>query len=220
MPRIAYLGPEGTFTEAALLRIAENGMVPVAAHPTSSRPYPRTAPARRWPPCGPAMPTTRACRSRTRSRGRCCRRWTASRPAPELQVFAELTLDVAFTIVVRSGTTAADVRIVAAFPVAQRAGAQLAGRQPAERSVDTGQLQRRGGQRCRRRPRRRRREHRAGGAAVRADRTGIRRRRRAQRQDPLRAGRPARAAAAEHRRGPHVGGVATRQRPRCAGRRR
>src|SRR3954471_19484323 len=37
---------------------------------------------------------------------------------PELQVFAELTLDVAFTIVVRSGTTAADVGSVAAFPVA------------------------------------------------------------------------------------------------------
>src|SRR4051795_1441325 len=36
----------------------------------------------------------------------------------ELQVFAELTLDVAFTIVVRSGTTAADVGSVAAFPVA------------------------------------------------------------------------------------------------------
>ena len=36
----------------------------------------------------------------------------------ELQVFAELTLDVAFTIVVRSGTSAADVGTVAAFPVA------------------------------------------------------------------------------------------------------
>src|SRR3954462_2912830 len=36
----------------------------------------------------------------------------------ELQVFAELTLDVAFTIVVRSGTIAADVGSVAAFPVA------------------------------------------------------------------------------------------------------
>ncbi len=35
-----------------------------------------------------------------------------------LQIFAELTLDVAFTIVVRPGTPAADVRTVAAFPVA------------------------------------------------------------------------------------------------------
>jgi prephenate dehydratase len=40
----------------------------------------------------------------------------------ELQIFAELTLDVAFTIVVRSGATAADVETVAAFPVA---GAQV-----------------------------------------------------------------------------------------------
>ena len=28
MPRIAYLGPEGTFTEAALIRMASSGMVP------------------------------------------------------------------------------------------------------------------------------------------------------------------------------------------------
>ena len=41
---------------------------------------------------------------------------------PQLQIFAELTLDVAFTIVVRPGTGAADVRTVAAFPVA---GAQV-----------------------------------------------------------------------------------------------
>ena len=41
---------------------------------------------------------------------------------PELQIFAELTLEVAFTIVVRPGTSAADVQTVAAFPVA---GAQV-----------------------------------------------------------------------------------------------
>ncbi len=35
-----------------------------------------------------------------------------------LQMFAELTLDVAFSIAVRPGRTAADVRTVAAFPVA------------------------------------------------------------------------------------------------------
>jgi prephenate dehydratase len=35
-----------------------------------------------------------------------------------LQVFAELTLDVAFNIVVKPGRTAADVRTLAAFPVA------------------------------------------------------------------------------------------------------
>ena len=35
-----------------------------------------------------------------------------------LQIFAELTLDVSFTIVVRPGTPAADVATVAAFPVA------------------------------------------------------------------------------------------------------
>lgn len=35
-----------------------------------------------------------------------------------LQIYAELTLDVAFSIVVRDGLTAAQVRTVAAFPVA------------------------------------------------------------------------------------------------------
>jgi prephenate dehydratase len=35
-----------------------------------------------------------------------------------LQIFGELTLDVAFSIVIAEGTTAADVRSVAAFPVA------------------------------------------------------------------------------------------------------
>ena len=31
MPRIAYLGPEGTFTEAALLKISASGLVPGSA---------------------------------------------------------------------------------------------------------------------------------------------------------------------------------------------
>jgi prephenate dehydratase len=37
---------------------------------------------------------------------------------PALQIYAELTLDVSFTIAVRPGTAAADVHTVAAFPVA------------------------------------------------------------------------------------------------------
>ena len=84
-------------------------------------------------------------------------------------------------------------------------------------AADTGQLQRCGRRRRRRRPCRRRREYRAGGRAVRPGRAGVRRRRRTQRQDPVRVGRAAGPAAAEHRRGPDVGGLATRQRPRCAG---
>ena len=194
MPRIAYLGPEGTFTEAALLQITRTGWCPAAARPTGSRRLPRTAPPRRWPPCAPATPTTRACRSRTRSRGRCCRRSTAWRPDSELQVFAELTLDVAFTIVVRAGTAAADVRTVAAFPVASaQVRNWLAANLP---NADcAGQLQRRGGRRRRRGPRRRGVSTALAAAAVRAGRAGRRRRRRAQRPHPLRAGRPARPAA-------------------------
>ncbi len=47
---------------------------------------------------------------------------------PELQIFAELTLDVAFTIAVRSGTVAARRADGRRVPGGERPGAQLAGR--------------------------------------------------------------------------------------------
>ena len=40
MTRIAYLGPEGTFTEAALLRMAAAGAVPGSAAGASVQPQP------------------------------------------------------------------------------------------------------------------------------------------------------------------------------------
>ena len=40
MPRIAYLGPQGTFTEAALIRIAESGRVPGRAPSVEVTPLP------------------------------------------------------------------------------------------------------------------------------------------------------------------------------------
>ena len=103
MPRIAYLGPEGTFTEAALMRIAQNGMVP------GSRPSDGLTPI-------PADSTTAALAA-VRSgdadyacvpiensiEGSVLPTLDSLATGPELQIFAELTLDVAFTIVVRSG---------------------------------------------------------------------------------------------------------------------
>lgn len=118
MPRIAYLGPEGTFTEAALIRMANNGMVPGSAASDGVTPL--------------ATDSTTAALAAVRSgdadyacvpiensiEGSVLPTLDSLATGSELQIFAELTLDVAFTIVVRSGVTAADVQTVAAFPVA------------------------------------------------------------------------------------------------------
>ena len=172
MPRIAYLGPEGTFTEAALLRITENGMVPGSGPSDEFTPVPEDS-------TSAALAAVRsgdvhyACVPIENSiEGSVLPTLDSLATGSPLQVFAELTLDVAFSIVVRSGTAAADVGTVAAFPVASAQVRNWLAANLPERRAGAGQLQRRGGQRCRRRPRRRRREHRAGGAAVRPDRTG------------------------------------------------
>lgn len=115
MARIAYLGPEGTFTEAALLKMAAAGVVPrrdeVAPEPMESTPA--TLEAVRFGSAdfacvpiensieGSVLPTLDSL--------------AAGSP---LQIYAELTLDVAFSIVTRPGMSAAEVKTVAAFPVA------------------------------------------------------------------------------------------------------
>jgi prephenate dehydratase len=122
VPRIAYLGPEGTFTEVALIRMANNGMVP------------GDGPSRQVTPI-PAESTTAALAAvragaadyacvpiENSIEGSVLPTLDSLATGTELQIFAELTLDVAFTIVVRPGGTAAEVRTVAAFPVA---GAQV-----------------------------------------------------------------------------------------------
>jgi prephenate dehydratase len=122
VPRIAYLGPEGTFTEAALLKIAANGLVPGNVSPEGITPIPtESTPA--------ALAAVRsgdadyACVPIENSiEGSVLPTMDHLATGTPLQIFAELTLEVSFTIVVRTGTTAADVATVAAFPVA---GAQV-----------------------------------------------------------------------------------------------
>lgn len=115
MVRIAYLGPEGTFTEAALLRMAAAGVIPrggeVVPKPTETTPAAieavRSGDAEfACVPIensieGSVLPTLDSLASGSPS-----------------QIYAELTLDVAFSIVVQPGMGAAQVRTVAAFPVA------------------------------------------------------------------------------------------------------
>ncbi len=118
MPRIAYLGPKGTFTEAALIAMAGSGMVPGGGPSNEVTPVPTDS--------------TTAALSAVRSgdadyacvpiensiEGSVLPTLDSLATGSELQIYAELTLDVAFTIVVRAGVAAADVQTVAAFPVA------------------------------------------------------------------------------------------------------
>ena len=117
MASIAYLGPAGTFTEAALLQMIDAGMVPQHG-------------AVDWQPM-PVDSTTAALDAvrdgvadfacvpiENSIDGSVMPTLDSLAIGTPLQVFAELTLDVAFSIVVKPGRTAADVRTVAAFPVA------------------------------------------------------------------------------------------------------
>ncbi|MDT5228855.1 MAG: prephenate dehydratase [Mycobacterium sp.] len=117
MASIAYLGPAGTFTEAALLQMTEAGLVPQAA-------------AGAWQPL--PVDSTIAALDAVRDGaaefacvpiensidGSIMPTLDSLAIGTPLQIYAELTLDVAFSIAVQPGRTAADVRTLAAFPVA------------------------------------------------------------------------------------------------------
>jgi prephenate dehydratase len=113
--RIAYLGPEGTFTEAALLKMCAAGVVPGGGNP---QPEPTdSTPA--------ALAAVRdgtaefACVPIENSiEGSVLPTLDSLANGSPLQVYAELTLDVAFSIVVADGIDRASVRTVAAFPIA------------------------------------------------------------------------------------------------------
>ncbi len=115
MARIAYLGPEGTFSEAALLRMVAGAMVPGGAEvgplPTDSTPAALEA-VRTGAADFACVPIENSIE------GTVLPTLDSLAGGSPLQIFAELTLDVAFSIVTRPGMTAANVRTVAAFPVA------------------------------------------------------------------------------------------------------
>ena len=122
VPGIAYLGPEGTFTEAALHAIVADDLIPatganfaVDGHVTPIA-ADSAAAALAAVRCGDA---DFACVPIENSiDGSVLSTLDNLATGTPLQIFAELTLDVSFTIAVRPGITAADVRTVAAFPVA------------------------------------------------------------------------------------------------------
>lgn len=115
MSRVAYLGPEGTFTEAALLQMAAARLIPGASEftPVACDSADGALAAVR------AGAADYACAPIENSiDGSVVPTMDSLALGAPLQIFAEHTLDVAFSIVVRAGTQAADVRTVAAYPVA------------------------------------------------------------------------------------------------------
>ncbi|WP_059014874.1 prephenate dehydratase [Mycobacterium sp. M26] len=115
MARIAYLGPEGTFTEAALRTMIATGAVPggpdVQPQPTESTPAALAA-VRSGAADFACVPIENSIE------GSVLPTLDSLATGAPLQIYAELTLDVAFSIVTRDGLTADTVKTVAAFPVA------------------------------------------------------------------------------------------------------
>lgn len=117
MPTVAYLGPEGTFTEAALLQLAASRAVPPAGAPDLDR-----------LPCISAAAALASVRSgdadyacvpiENSIEGSILPTLDSLAVGEPLQVYAECTLDVSFAITVRPGTELAQIATIAAFPVA------------------------------------------------------------------------------------------------------
>jgi prephenate dehydratase len=114
VPRIAYLGPEGTFTEAALIQLSTASAIPDrgTVQPIACE---GTAAALEAVRAGDA---DYACVPIENSiDGSILTTLDSLATGSPLQVFAELTLDVAFSVAVRAPQVA-EIRTVAAFPVA------------------------------------------------------------------------------------------------------
>ncbi|MFC4376595.1 prephenate dehydratase [Nocardia halotolerans] len=113
MPRIAYFGPSGTFTEMALVKFENSG----AFH----GPVERVA----APSQGAALELIRSgavdgavVPFESSVEGSIPATLDSLAIGPRLQIIAEAELEVSFSIVARPGTELADVRTLAAYPVA------------------------------------------------------------------------------------------------------
>jgi prephenate dehydratase len=113
VPRVAYLGPRGTFSQVALIELTARGMLTGRTEEVETVSTPGALDAVRN---GAAE---YACVPIENSiEGSVLPTLDSLAFGPPLQVFGELTLDVAFSIVIAEHKTADDVRRVAAFPIA------------------------------------------------------------------------------------------------------
>jgi prephenate dehydratase len=111
--RVAYLGPRGTFSQAALIEMSTRGPLAGTSEEVATISTPAALDAVRGGGADYAcVPIENSIE------GSVLPTLDSLAFGSPLQVFAELTLDVAFSIVVAEDSTAADVRRIAAFPVA------------------------------------------------------------------------------------------------------
>lgn len=115
MQRITYLGPEGTFCEAALTGLREAGALRRAepVEPVAVRSAREALAAVQSGDAGYACVPIESSLE-----GAVAATLDALATGPGLQIFAEIVLPVCFSIAVRRGSTADDIHTVAAFPIA------------------------------------------------------------------------------------------------------
>lgn len=115
MSRIAYLGPEGTFTEAALLQMIAAEVIPGGGDVV---PLPQDSPAATLQAVRDGIADYACAPIENSIDGSVLPTMDGLAAGSPLQIYAEHTLDVAFSIVTRPGVAPSDVKTVAAFPVA------------------------------------------------------------------------------------------------------
>ena len=113
MSRVAYLGPRGTFSQAALIEMSARGQLTGTAEEVATVSTPAALEAVR-----DGLSEYACVPIENSIEGSVLPTLDSLAFGPPLQIFCELTLDVAFSIVVAEHTTADDVRSVAAFPIA------------------------------------------------------------------------------------------------------
>jgi prephenate dehydratase len=111
--RIAYLGPEGTFTEAALRGMVEAQLVPLKDFEW----FPTTSPSAALEMVRSSEAAFACVPIENSIEGSVLPTLDSLATGSPLQIFAEYTLDIAFTIAVRAGVS--DPVSIAAFPVAR-----------------------------------------------------------------------------------------------------
>ncbi|MEV6770955.1 prephenate dehydratase [Nocardia sp. NPDC051030] len=113
MPRIAYFGPSGTFTEMALAKLESTA---IFGGPVERVPAPSQGAAIELVRAGEVEGAVVPIESSVE--GSIAPTLDALAVGPRLQIIAETDLDVAFTILGRPGIELAEVRRIAAYPVA------------------------------------------------------------------------------------------------------
>ncbi len=113
VPRIAYFGPTGTFTEMALARFEDLGVFAEAVERVAAASPPATLQLLRDGEVDAAVVPIESS-----VEGSVPPTMDALSMGPRLQIVAETELDIAFTVVVRSGMAFDKIETIGAYPVA------------------------------------------------------------------------------------------------------